>query len=134
MKHLLIASVILLAGCEENTVTTKINDPVTGSSTYEGCLTDFFNSSYAGVVGMVANNFKYAKEIREDAKVCIADTARGGSKTNKEDDIEACTVQAYAINGGVSPDTSMWDLGFNYRDAYADVVKCRNKYGVKDGE
>lgn len=123
-----------LVGCEENTVTTKINDPVKGSSTYEECLLDYQNSSYAGVVGMVANNFKYAKEIREDAKVCIANTAVGNGKTNKEDDIEACTVQAYSINGGVSPDTSMWDLGFNYRDAYADVVKCRNRFNVPEGK
>lgn len=129
MKHLLIATVIVLAGCENSAM---INDPVKGSSNYEECLMDFHNSSYAGVVGMVANNFKFAKEIREDAKVCIANTAVGNGKTNKEDDIEACTVHAYSINGGVSPTAGVWDLGFNYRDAYADVVKCRQKFNVKD--
>ena len=124
----------LLAGCEENPFTVRINDTVKGSSTYEECLTDFYSGSYAGVVRVVANNFKYANEIREDAKVCIATTAIGNGKTNKEEDIKACTDQAYSINGGVSPDTTNDEFSNFYSLAYADVVKCRNRFNVPEGK
>ena len=131
MKYLVLVSALLLVGCEFNPFTAMVNDPGPGSSTYEECLVDFREESYIGAVRMVANNFKYAKEIREDAKVCIANTAVGNGKTNKEDDIEACTKHAYSINGGA---LTKDELGYDYALVYGDVVKCRKRYNVPEGK
>lgn len=85
---------------------------------YEDCI------GSQGMRIMVANNIKYADRIREDANACIKSTAVGTNKTNKEDDIIACSEYAYRINGGVDPKVSVFKYGYKYDDVYESVKRC----------
>lgn len=110
MKHLLIASVILLAACGE---------PQAVGNYYAECMGSGADSAVT-MRYMAANNIKFAKEIREDAKECLV--SKGSS--NDKEVIEQCSRYAHEINGGLYPGVKVWEYGFSYSGIYSEALEC----------